>query len=1191
MRTIKKHWGIGFWSAALIFVMASIWALQSSYFPTSPALASQEEDFSAPSKKEAPQPNPARQEVVEKRTETSQTFDNGDGTFTVYINSAPIHYKDKEGSFKPIKTNIQKSPIIPQAAQAAIASNLSMGAPETYAYSAEENSIRAYFKERADEGNMFRAEVGDNYVSWQPLSMSWVYPDGTKETIATVQGVTSTYQDNKVSYYDLFPDVDEEFEILSGKIKDNIILYSPLLASGANPDQLIIEGTLSLTPGLQLYVNGVKQQGDFTTSSPIELRSSSGELVMVLDAPTYSEFSSSNQRFGASYFVSISAVKISLSVTIPAYWISDPSRLYPVLIDPTIYISPPFKDTFVATACPSTGYGTDNHICVGYNAGIAVCPNNWGNGYGLIMFTFYGNPAPNNIPSCIPSSSISVAHLYLYVDASDSDPYNGQLPTMQPMRMAEFWDTNWTWNSFLPSGISYYNDGNENFWPANFNYSEYWDVLPSVRQWQSLGQGISNYGFLLFPTSYTTTEDDWVSFRSSNYGGTSACSGGNITCLMITYTPPCTPSSTCCDANGCYQAAGTDCTGTCAVCNGSGSCTQVPADDSACGTIDCDGLDTTCRNYNDLTSNRCEGLNNCKDANTSDCTSYSDPSISCNDGIWCNGSSDWCISGVCTGSTRDCSDGITCTVDSCNESTDSCNHVANSSLCPSDGNPCTNEVCTVGVGCTSSNNSNSCDNGAWCDGTDTCSGGTCSIHAGRNCADAIPCTTDSCNEGTDSCDHAPNNSACSNGLYCDGSEVCNVSLGCQAGTPVACSDGQWCNGTETCNESTDSCQAGTAPNCADSVSCTTDSCNEATDSCTHTTNNSACQDGLYCNGAEVCNATTGCQAGTAVNCSDSQYCNGTEICNESTDSCQGGTPMACNDSNICTTDSCNETFDRCDYIPTGVCCTNADCNDGNPCTDDICNNPGAGSSCSHPNNTAVCNDGLWCNGSDTCSGGSCSVHSGRICNDSNPCTIDSCNEIDHCVFTPSGVCCINADCNDDNPCTNDTCNNPGPSSSCSYVNNSNPCEDGLFCTVNDVCSGSICTSGSLRDCNDNESCTADSCSNAPAQCVNTPLAADNDSDGYYVDTAACGGTDCDDNDASINPGAVEQCGNGIDEDCSGSDKTCPSPDDGDNGCGACTIAPEYLTPEARAFNALVCLLPLLAFVVTRLARRQKHERL
>jgi hypothetical protein len=116
----------------------------------------------------------------------------------------------------------------------------------------------------------------------------------------------------------------------------------------------------------------------------------------------------------------------------------------------------------------------------------------------------------------------------------------------------------------------------------------------------------------------------------------------------------------------------------------------------------------------------------------------------------------------------------------------------------------------------------------------------------------VACTTDACNEpGT--CSNTPNNGACSDGLFCNGSETCHATLGCQAGTP---------------------------PNCADAITCTVDSCNEGTDSCDHVPNNAACDDGLFCNGAETCNVSSGCQAGT-------NPCGG-GACDEGTDTCTGG---------------------------------------------------------------------------------------------------------------------------------------------------------------------------------------------------------------------------------------------------------------------------------------------------------------
>lgn len=42
---------------------------------------------------------------------------------------------------------------------------------------------------------------------------------------------------------------------------------------------------------------------------------------------------------------------------------------------------------------------------------------------------------------------------------------------------------------------------------------------------------------------------------------------------------------------------------------------------------------------------------------------------------------------------------------------------------------------------------------------------------------------------------------------------------------------------------------------------------------------------------------------------------------------------------------------------------------------------------------------------------------------------------------------------------------------------------------------------------------------------------DNDADGYYAESNCGTGVDCDDNDPAVNPGAVESCSDGIDNDC------------------------------------------------------------
>lgn len=67
------------------------------------------------------------------------------------------------------------------------------------------------------------------------------------------------------------------------------------------------------------------------------------------------------------------------------------------------------------------------------------------------------------------------------------------------------------------------------------------------------------------------------------------------------------------------------------------------------------------------------------------------------------------------------------------------------------------------------------------------------------------------------------------------------------------------------------------------------------------------------------------------------------------------------------------------------------------------------------------------------------------------------------------------------------------------------------------------------------------------EAVDNPPCCDQDGDGYAA--ISCGGTDCNDNNANINPGRPEICGDGIDNNCDGISTTCY--------CPPCVGDPDY----------------------------------
>ena len=148
-------------------------------------------------------------------------------------------------------------------------------------------------------------------------------------------------------------------------------------------------------------------------------------------------------------------------------------------------------------------------------------------------------------------------------------------------------------------------------------------------------------------------------------------------------------------------------------------------------------------------------------------------SSECNDGLYCNGE-EFCSSGYCVfGISPINDDGVSCTVDECNEQTHEITYTASDYLC---------------------------NNNLFCDGEETCD-------AVNDCQDGIPppiddgigCTIDICNEQTQNILHTPSNSFCSDGLFCNGEEICSSTLDCLSGTPITCDDGISCT-INSCDE-------------------------------------------------------------------------------------------------------------------------------------------------------------------------------------------------------------------------------------------------------------------------------------------------------------------------------------------------------------------------------------------------------
>ena len=303
------------------------------------------------------------------------------------------------------------------------------------------------------------------------------------------------------------------------------------------------------------------------------------------------------------------------------------------------------------------------------------------------------------------------------------------------------------------------------------------------------------------------------------------------------------------------------------------------------------------------------------------CEAAPDCATSCDDGFFCNGA-EACTEGRCASGTPPvCDDGVDCTLSFCDEDTDACRHVAVDARCPAGRRcdprrGCTAEPCTAAA----------CDDGNPCNGTETCNlvTGLCESGAPRDCDDGVACTRDTCDEATGGCFHVPDHGLCDGGVCDPAAGGCVPGRLCPGGD-ADCQDGVYCNGPEVCDRTTHICRAGVPPACDDGVACTVDGCDEALSGCRHTPADSFCDDGDFCNGREQCAAGTGCVAGTPESCDDGDPCT-VDVCE--TPAGGGGRCV-------------NRTLDRDgDRFGPGAAC-GGDCDDGNaarhPDAPEVCN--------------------------------------------------------------------------------------------------------------------------------------------------------------------------------------------------------------------------------------------------------------
>ncbi len=420
-------------------------------------------------------------EMVSKRTEHSRVYDNGDGTYVYQSSLSRMNYFDaKTKQFQPVDSTLSATTKDSKAVFKNTADAFALTLPSTSG-SGEWVSIGS-----ARGSLSYRPSVGATSSSAPRASSS----------LGSLAGTTK----DTVDYTGAFgAAADLSYVSTSNGLKESIVLPRYTGATTFGFDLV----TTNLTPALQ--GDGSISFVSVDTTVPafrIPAPTMTDSLVNAADEPAFSS--------KVHYDLSKTSDGWHFDVVADKAWLSDPARVYPVSIDPTVTYQnygtfqangyTAASDTFVSDAAPNTNYDAS-----------------YDSGHGYQLKTGYYSGSGNN-------------RTFVYPDVSDIYSWNTtshvQIITAN-MNMACYWrydhGTGPVWYGPIRmgwgEGSTTWNNqpGFESYSSANITQGgrTRFDITPFVQQW--MDGTYSSFGIAFWGRGGTTA--DWTKMYARENAG------------------------------------------------------------------------------------------------------------------------------------------------------------------------------------------------------------------------------------------------------------------------------------------------------------------------------------------------------------------------------------------------------------------------------------------------------------------------------------------------------------------------------------------------------------------------------------------------------------------------------------------------------------------------------------------------
>lgn len=294
------------------------------------------------------------QEIIQKRTKYSKHFINPDGSVTAQV-GGNYHYKDDAGKWQNIDINIE-------------AGNTGKSG---YSFKNVKNDVKSFFPHSpSGKGVLMVLENGTEFSWWNQPKLD-ITSGGSVKKSYTPKQTSGSSRNEKLVYSTIYDNISEEFVVMNGGIENNTIIHSLSSELAALPSNSMLEFSqfIPLKDGWKV-LNEKKQSmnSDFSSSLlSIQLGAAENTIyfgnIVVFDNNISKEDAmlihvpadklTENQRsalqknvYSIRYNVKFVEGGIKIISALPVSWLKAAHRSFPVVIDPTVTVTPPNSEGY-----------------------------------------------------------------------------------------------------------------------------------------------------------------------------------------------------------------------------------------------------------------------------------------------------------------------------------------------------------------------------------------------------------------------------------------------------------------------------------------------------------------------------------------------------------------------------------------------------------------------------------------------------------------------------------------------------------------------------------------------------------------------------------------------------------------------------------------------------------------------------